>query len=95
MDTSGRWWLVGGVEVDLSAEEGAHPMLHRAAALAYRDVEGPAGEDLAAFLEWAAGEEEVPEGAYRTAVEFLAGQAWELVARLNARMDRIEARRAA
>lgn len=95
MDTSGRWWLVHGIEVDLSAVEGTYTLLLRAAALSHRDAESLEERDIAAYLEWAAGEGETPEGAELIAVEFMATKARQLVERIHARLDRIEARRAA
>lgn len=94
MDASGRWWLVHGVEVDLNAVEGTYPILLRAAALAHRDADTPEEQDIAAYLEWAAGVDDAP-GAELVAVEFLSAKAQQLVERLRSRLDRLEAGRAA
>ena len=93
MDSTGRWWRVNGIEVDLSAEVGSYPMLVRAAALAHRDAATPEEQDVAAFLDWAT-TEDVP-GAHMVAVEFMSRKAWQLVSRLNAALDRLEKEAAA
>lgn len=93
MDTSGRWWLVHGIEVDLNAVEGTYPLLLRAAALARRDADTPEERDIAAYLEWVSAED--GRGGELIAVEFLARKAWQLVACLNERMGLIERRRSA
>lgn len=92
LDSTGRWWLVHGIEVDLNAVEGTYTILLRAAALAHRDADTPEERDIAAYLDWAVGED--PLGADLVAVEFLARKAQQLVARLNARLDRLERRAA-
>lgn len=93
MDSTGRWWLAHGVEVDLNAVEGGYPLVLRAAVLAHRDADSPEELDIAAYLEWASS----PEGSAGEliAVEFLSRKAQQLVARLNERLDRLERRRAA
>lgn len=87
MESSGRWWLVNGQEVDLNADAGTCPPNVRAAVLAHRDASTPEEQDIAAYLEWALTAE--PGEAFRVATEFCWTKSQQIYQRLLATIDRL------
>lgn len=92
LDVDGRWWKIGDLEVDLSSDE-LLPTNVRACVLAHRDADDEDGRNVAAILvsQVAAGD--------TTPLPIVSGwlfsQSQALVARIWARIERIERERAA
>jgi hypothetical protein len=92
LDTEGRWWRIGGREVDLNSDE-ILPANVRACILAHRDADDEEGHNVAAIL---AAQVEAGDTTPLPIVSgWLFAQAQKLVSRIWERIERIEREHAA